>query len=246
MVTALLHSARFLMPLMLLATAVSAAGSSGPTGNPRLASLQIEVWPEFDRPAAALVILRGDCGFRCGWARRRGWQVRDLQRMLRIGRSDTGLPTCRRASRYPSAGVLDRRSGHSFSRRRRCVPPPPNTHWPRVAGLGRRRSDTLPGHAQKQVVRMVRRHGALTRSYRLNIRGSHGLVTSIDGRIRRRSRNGARPIIHAVRDRRSGSETAVPIRLRRIPTIRRRRGPLLGTIERRCSRAGRAHGTDEG
>ena len=60
MVTALLHSARFLMPLMLLATAVSAAGSSGPTGNPRLASLQIEVWPEFDRPAAALVILRGE------------------------------------------------------------------------------------------------------------------------------------------------------------------------------------------
>jgi len=29
-------------------------------GNPRLASLQIEIWPEFDRPAAALVILRGE------------------------------------------------------------------------------------------------------------------------------------------------------------------------------------------
>jgi len=29
-------------------------------GNPRLASLQIEIWPEFDRPAAALVILKGE------------------------------------------------------------------------------------------------------------------------------------------------------------------------------------------
>mgnify|MGYP001596027792 CR=1 FL=1 len=28
--------------------------------NPRLASLQIEIWPEFDRPAAALVILKGE------------------------------------------------------------------------------------------------------------------------------------------------------------------------------------------
>lgn len=31
-----------------------------PKGNPRLASLQIEIWPEFDRPAAALVILKGE------------------------------------------------------------------------------------------------------------------------------------------------------------------------------------------
>ncbi len=29
-------------------------------GNPSLASLQIEIWPEFDRPAAALVILKGE------------------------------------------------------------------------------------------------------------------------------------------------------------------------------------------
>ena len=29
-------------------------------GNPRLASLRIEIWPEFDRPAAALVILKGE------------------------------------------------------------------------------------------------------------------------------------------------------------------------------------------
>jgi hypothetical protein len=29
-------------------------------GNPRLAKLQIEIWPEYDRPSAALVILRGE------------------------------------------------------------------------------------------------------------------------------------------------------------------------------------------
>lgn len=60
MVTAFLRSARFLIPLMLFAITASPAGGSGPAGNPRLASLQIEVWPEFDRPAAALVILRGE------------------------------------------------------------------------------------------------------------------------------------------------------------------------------------------
>ncbi|MGP1680083.1 MAG: zinc-ribbon domain-containing protein [Burkholderiales bacterium] len=31
-----------------------------PKGNPHLASLQIEIWPEFDRPATALVILKGE------------------------------------------------------------------------------------------------------------------------------------------------------------------------------------------
>jgi hypothetical protein len=43
----------------LIAVPAAAAGSDAPAANPRLASLQIEIWPEYDRPAAALVILRG-------------------------------------------------------------------------------------------------------------------------------------------------------------------------------------------
>jgi len=44
---------------LLPAFAASPPGNGAQKGNPRLASLQIEVWPEFDRPAA-LVILRGE------------------------------------------------------------------------------------------------------------------------------------------------------------------------------------------
>jgi hypothetical protein len=44
---------------MLLLPAVALAQAAGaPKGNPRLAGLNIEIWPEYDRPAA-LVILRG-------------------------------------------------------------------------------------------------------------------------------------------------------------------------------------------
>ncbi len=45
------------MLLPVLAAGPSSGGA--PKGNPRLASLQIEIWPEFDRPAA-LVILKGE------------------------------------------------------------------------------------------------------------------------------------------------------------------------------------------
>ena len=45
------------LPLLLPAHAL-AQGSGAPKGNPPLASLIIEVWPEYDRPAA-LVILKG-------------------------------------------------------------------------------------------------------------------------------------------------------------------------------------------
>jgi hypothetical protein len=45
--------ATLLLPVLALAQAGAA-----PKGNPRLASLNIEIWPEYDRPAA-LVILRG-------------------------------------------------------------------------------------------------------------------------------------------------------------------------------------------
>ncbi len=44
---------------LLPAFAAAPSTSIAPKKNPRLASLQIEIWPEFDRPAA-LVILRGE------------------------------------------------------------------------------------------------------------------------------------------------------------------------------------------
>jgi len=43
---------------LLLPALVLAQAGAAPKGNPRLASLNIEIWPEYDRPAA-LVILRG-------------------------------------------------------------------------------------------------------------------------------------------------------------------------------------------
>jgi len=46
-----------ILPLPALAAAASA--SAAPKGNPRLASLHIEIWPEYDRPAT-LVILKGE------------------------------------------------------------------------------------------------------------------------------------------------------------------------------------------
>ncbi len=47
------------LALMLLpAFAAGPGGGAAPLRNPHLASMQIEIWPEFDRPAA-LVILRG-------------------------------------------------------------------------------------------------------------------------------------------------------------------------------------------
>jgi hypothetical protein len=45
------------LALMLLPALGLAQGGGAPKGNPRLASLNIEIWPEYDRPAA-LVILR--------------------------------------------------------------------------------------------------------------------------------------------------------------------------------------------
>lgn len=52
--------------LLILAIMFAPAFAAAPSardvakGNPRLAGLQIEIWPEFDRPAAALVILKGE------------------------------------------------------------------------------------------------------------------------------------------------------------------------------------------
>ena len=45
--------------LLLPALAADPPGAGAPKANPRLANLQIEIWPEFDRPAA-LVILKGE------------------------------------------------------------------------------------------------------------------------------------------------------------------------------------------
>lgn len=58
---AVLASRLLMAVLALMLLPVFAAGPSGsgaPLRNPQLASMQIEIWPEFDRPAA-LVILRG-------------------------------------------------------------------------------------------------------------------------------------------------------------------------------------------
>lgn len=51
-----------LILVLMFAPAFAAAPSTRDAvkGNPRLASLQIEIWPEFDRQAAALVILKGE------------------------------------------------------------------------------------------------------------------------------------------------------------------------------------------
>jgi hypothetical protein len=49
---------RILALALLLLPAFAFAQGGAPKGNPRLASLAIEVWPEYDRPAA-LVILKG-------------------------------------------------------------------------------------------------------------------------------------------------------------------------------------------
>lgn len=50
--------AAFALALLLLPAVAHAQAAGAPTSNPRLASLNIEIWPEYDRPAA-LVILRG-------------------------------------------------------------------------------------------------------------------------------------------------------------------------------------------
>ncbi len=63
-----LRSHRFVPPWWLLAGAIllssmqaSAAAVAAPTpAGPRLARLQVELWPEFDRTAMTLVILRGE------------------------------------------------------------------------------------------------------------------------------------------------------------------------------------------
>ena len=53
------HSFTALLAIALLAVLASAPSRAAPATNPRLASLQIEIWPEYDRPQA-LVILKGE------------------------------------------------------------------------------------------------------------------------------------------------------------------------------------------
>jgi len=52
----------FIAAMLLLALGWSAhiATSADAQANPGLAKLEIDIWPEFDRPAAALVIVRGE------------------------------------------------------------------------------------------------------------------------------------------------------------------------------------------
>lgn len=44
----------------LLAPAAAQPDRNPPQGKPRFASLEVEIWPEFDRPKAVLVILKGE------------------------------------------------------------------------------------------------------------------------------------------------------------------------------------------
>ena len=46
--------------LLALALALAPAGAPAQTGNPRLANLAIELWPEYDRAGAVLVILKAE------------------------------------------------------------------------------------------------------------------------------------------------------------------------------------------
>ncbi len=45
-----------LLALLLLPAYAYAQGGGAPLGNPRLASLNIEIWPEYDRPAALVIV----------------------------------------------------------------------------------------------------------------------------------------------------------------------------------------------
>ncbi len=85
------------MALILLpAFAAGPSGSGTPTQNPRLASLQIEIWPEFDRPAA-LVIFRAELAANVALP---------AAVSLRIPASSGG-PTAVAASTGPGAGLFN-------------------------------------------------------------------------------------------------------------------------------------------
>src|SRR3970040_810344 len=49
-----------LAAMPLLALAAAQPGRNAPQEKPRFASLELEIWPEFDRMRAALVILKGE------------------------------------------------------------------------------------------------------------------------------------------------------------------------------------------
>ena len=82
--------------MLLPALAAGPTSRAAPKGNPRLASLQIEIWPEFDRPAA-LVILKGELAADV---------VLPAAVSLRIAASSGG-PTAVAFSTGPSANLLN-------------------------------------------------------------------------------------------------------------------------------------------
>lgn len=86
--------------ILLPALAAGPPSRSAPKGNPRLASLQIEIWPEFDRPAA-LVILRGELAADVALP---------AAVSLRIAASSGG-PTAVASSTGPSAGLFNVKYG---------------------------------------------------------------------------------------------------------------------------------------
>ncbi len=102
---------------IMLLPALAAGPSSGgvPKGNPRLASLQIQIWPEFDRPAA-LVLLKGELAADVALP---------IAVSLRIAASSGG-PTAVAFSTGPSANLLnlnyDRKDAGDFITLRFEVP----------------------------------------------------------------------------------------------------------------------------
>ncbi len=82
--------------ILLPALAAGQSSRSTPMVNPRLASLQIEIWPEYDRPAA-LVILRGELAADVALP---------VAVSLRIAAASGG-PTAVAASSGPGAGLVN-------------------------------------------------------------------------------------------------------------------------------------------
>ncbi len=104
------------LAVMLLPVLAAGPSSGGaPKGNPRLASLQIEIWPEFDRPAA-LVLLKGELAADAALP---------AAVSLRIAASSGG-PTAVAFSTGPSAGLFnlkyDRKDAGEFITLRFEVP----------------------------------------------------------------------------------------------------------------------------
>ena len=121
------------MAMLLMPAPAFAQTAGAPKGNPRLASLNIEIWPEYDRPAA-LVILKGVLAEgvklpavvtlrlpaavrRCG-----GGRLFRLRRTATCSTCSTSAPTPATTSRSSSRRRSGSSTSSSTSRSRPAVP----------------------------------------------------------------------------------------------------------------------------